>query len=82
MPLESEGKEGVMGREILGGFHGPDPEAAPSLPSLFCWPELGFVVPSNCKTGWECSLALCQEGQGNGLGGYREGSDRGPLGDV
>ena len=71
-----------MGREILGGFHGPDPEVAPSLPSLFCWPELGFVVPSNCKTGWECSLALCQEGQGNGLGGYREGSDRGPLGDV
>ena len=65
-----------MGRETLGGLHGPDPEVAPSPPSLFRWPELGYVVPSNCKTGRECRLALCQEGQGSGLGGYREGSDK------
>ena len=65
-----------MGRETLGGLHGPDPEVAPSPPSLFRWPELGYVVPSNCKTGRVCCLAQCQEGQGSGLGGYREGSDK------
>lgn len=68
-----------MRRETLRGFHGARPRSG-TITSILV-PLVTWSHPT-ARQEWECSLAGCQGGRGNELGGYREGSARGPQGDA